>query len=360
MARTRKNIQDEEETVEPFFEWQDAYPWQHVALQARLQQRALWPQALLIHGAAGIGKRVLALNAARALLCEKGEAERVHGEACGVCESCHYVVLGQHPDLMLIEPFERESSGEVKALDAIPVDAIRRLIDFMQVTSHRQRAKVALIAPAERMNAAAANALLKTLEEPPAGSALMLVAQQWQRLPATVLSRCQRWAAPYPSAEEALAFLRSEGIDGAERLLAQTGGAPLTARERFDPEQQALRQAWQKALAQPHRLSPYAVAQAWAGGSRDDNKQRLAQFIEALIGWTADLARIRGGGMARYHTDCQQMLLPLAAAIAPPELFHYHRSLLRQRRWLNHPLQPRLVVEALLIEYRALFARRRP
>ncbi|MDR2016383.1 MAG: DNA polymerase III subunit delta' [Burkholderiales bacterium] len=357
MARTRKTAETEEETFEPFFEWQDAYPWQHAMLQARLQQRASWPQALLIHGAAGIGKRVLALNAARALLCEG--VEKKHGEACGACESCHYVAIGQHPDLMLIEPFGHDPSGEIKALDAIPVDAIRRLIDFMQVTSHRQRAKVAIIVPAERMNAAAANALLKTLEEPPAGSALMLVAQQWQRLPATVLSRCQRWASPYPSTEEALAFLRNEGVDGAEQLLAQTGGAPLMALERFDPEQQALRQTWQKALAQPHRLSPFALAQAWAGGSRDDNKQRLAQFIEMLIGWTADLARIHGGGVAHYHPECQKMLLSLATAMAPPELFHYHYSLLRQRRWLNHPLQPRLVVEALLIEYRALFVHQR-
>ncbi|MDR0770700.1 MAG: DNA polymerase III subunit delta' [Burkholderiales bacterium] len=355
MARARKTVEAEEETLTPFFEWQDAYPWQRVALQARLRQRASWPQALLVHGAAGIGKRVLALNAARALLCEAA----AHDEACGACESCHYVAMGQHPDLMLIEPFEREPSGETKALDAIPVDAIRRLIEFMQITSHRQRAKVAVIVPTERMNAAAANALLKTLEEPPAGSFLMLVAQQWQRLPATVLSRCQRWAAPYPSTEEALAFLRGEGVDGAEPLLAQTGGAPLTALERFDPEQQALRQDWLKALAQPHRLSPYAVAQTWAGGSRDDNKLRLGQIIETLIGWTADLARVGGGGAARYHPECREMLQPLAAAIALPELFHYHRSLLRQRRWLNHPLQPRLVVEALLIEYRALFFHRR-
>ncbi|MDR0250241.1 MAG: hypothetical protein LBI35_02860 [Burkholderiales bacterium] len=356
MTRSRKAVESEEEAFTPFFEWQGAYPWQHTALQARLRQRASWPQALLIHGAAGIGKRVLALNAGRALLCE--DTERRQGEACGVCESCHYVEIGQHPDLMLIEPLERDPSGEVKVLDTIPVDAIRRLIDFMQVTSHRGRAKIAVIVPAEQMNAAAANALLKTLEEPPTGGALMLVAQQWQRLPATVLSRCQRWAAPYPSTEEALAFLRDEGIDGAEPLLAQTGGAPLAARERFDPEQQALRQDWQKALAQPHRLSPYAVARAWAGGSRDDNKQRLAQFIEALIGWTVDLARIHGGGAARYHAECQKMLQPLAVAVAPSALFHYHRSLLQQRRWLNHPLQPRLIVEALLIEYRMLFAHR--
>ncbi|MDR0249715.1 MAG: hypothetical protein LBI35_00110 [Burkholderiales bacterium] len=161
MARSRKAVESEEEAFTPFFEWQGAYPWQHTALQARLRQRASWPQALLIHGAAGIGKRVLALNVGRALLCE--DTERRQGEACGVCESCHYVEIGQHPDLMLIEPLERDSSGEVKVLDAIPVDAIRRLIDFMQVTSHRGRAKVAVIVPAEQMNAAAANALLKTL-----------------------------------------------------------------------------------------------------------------------------------------------------------------------------------------------------
>ena len=140
---------------------------------------------MLISGPQGIGKRVLAQALARALLCE---APTAGGGACGNCAGCRYAAAGQHPDLRIVEPVEIDDD-EVKPVEWISVDRIRALIRWSEITSHRGAAKVAVIVPAERMHAAAANALLKTLAEPPADTYFMLVSHAPGRLPATIVSR---------------------------------------------------------------------------------------------------------------------------------------------------------------------------
>ena len=165
----------------------------------------------------------------RTCLALRGAAD--NGEACGVCPSCGYVAQGTHPDLQLIEPVTYDEEGNRTPADAINVERVRELIEFSQLSPHRQRAKVGLIAPAEAMNAAAANALLKTLEEPPAGTFLLLVSHQPARLPPTIVSRCRRLPAPEPDRAAAAAWLAQNGIGNAdpELVLAQAGGAPLFA-----------------------------------------------------------------------------------------------------------------------------------
>jgi DNA polymerase-3 subunit delta' len=232
---------------------------------------------------------------------------------------------------------------------------VRALTDFVQLSSHRQRAKVAVIAPAERMNAAAANALLKTLEEPPPGTYLVLVADQPGRLPPTILSRCRRFAAPLPAPADARAWLAAQGVEAPDLALAQAPAAPLAALAHADPGVQAERRAWVGALVAPERLSVQMLAARIDAGGRDERKARLAHALEWLIAWTADLARVAAGGTARQNPDAAPALAELASRVAPVALFRYHRSLLRQRAMLAHPLQPRLVAEALLIDYRALF-----
>ncbi|HEY3460686.1 MAG TPA: DNA polymerase III subunit delta', partial [Casimicrobiaceae bacterium] len=185
-----------------------ALPWQKAALHELRARRTRWPHAVLLHGPEGIGKRILAHTLARALLCE---APRPSVEACGECPSCRYIAAGQHPDLRIVEPIEVDDD-EVKRVEWIVVDRIRDVNAWAAITSHRGRAKVALFVPAERMNAAAANALLKTLEEPPPDTHFLLVSHQPGRLPATIASRCQRIAAPRPTVEEGCAWLQARGV----------------------------------------------------------------------------------------------------------------------------------------------------
>ena len=327
-------------------------PWQEAVAREALAQRSRWPHALLITGRRGIGKRALALHFAQALLCEEPGA----GAPCGHCPSCGYVAAGAHPDLRRIEPIERDEEGNVKPIDAILVDRIREMIEFAQLTAHRQRAKVAVIAPAEAMNAAAANALLKTLEEPPPATYLLLVSDQSGRLPPTIVSRCRVLAAPEPKVDAATAWLAAQGVERAELLLAQAGGAPLLAVTLADPAVQREREALLDLLAQPERFSPVAFGARLDAYPREQRGARLADALYWLLAWTTDLAAVASGGVARFNPDRDEALARLASRVARVTLFRYYRLLLRQRELLGHPLQPRLVAEALLLEYRAAFA----
>lgn len=187
-------------------------------LIARLRGSRM-PHALLFTGPAGIGKRQLADALARAALCES-PAE--NGGACGACKGCLLVQAGTHPDRLVIEP--EEDSTQIK------VDQVRALIEYMTLSHTRAPFKVALVDPAEAMNANAANSLLKTLEEPPANALILLVSARPGRLLATVRSRCQRIAVAGPEPAQALAWVKQTCPQAeAESLLALANGAPLAA-----------------------------------------------------------------------------------------------------------------------------------
>ncbi|HEX6138425.1 MAG TPA: DNA polymerase III subunit delta', partial [Casimicrobiaceae bacterium] len=312
------------------------FPWQDALARALLARRASWPHATLVAGPEGIGKRVLAQFLARTLLCEARTAE---GGPCGTCAGCRYEAAGQHPDLRVVEPIEIEDE-EAKRVEWISVERIRALTHWAELTSHRGGAKVALIVPAERMHASAANALLKTLEEPPAGTYFVLVSHLPGRLPATIVSRCQRVAAPRPTAGEARAWLAAQGIDDAERALAQAGGAPLRAQALADAAHQAERSAWISALASPQQLSVTDLGARIDAVPRDARREQLGAVIDWLLGWCADLARVRAGGAPGENADFAAALRRLAGSVAGLALFRYHRSLLSQRALLAHPLQP--------------------
>jgi DNA polymerase-3 subunit delta' len=251
--------------------WPSLPSWQTAIAASALAHRQRWPHALLISGRRGLGKRLLALHFARALLCE---APLESGEACGVCPGCGYVGQGTHPDLQLIEPVTYDDEGNPTPVDTINVERVRELIEFTQLSPHRQRAKVGLIAPAEAMNAAAANALLKTLEEPPAGTFLLLVSHQPARLPPTILSRCLRLPAPEPDRAAAAAWLAQNSVVNAdpELVLAQAGGAPLFALSLADADIQRERDHLLLQLAQPERLSPLAFGARLDGAPKDERK----------------------------------------------------------------------------------------
>lgn len=178
--------------------------------------------APLISGPAGMGKLELARELAARMLCQTPDGAR----ACGHCRDCELLASGTHPDYFEIDvPEDRQ---------VIPVDAIRGLIENMQLTPARGSRRVGLIVEADAMNVNAANALLKTLEEPAANAWLILRSHHPSRLPATIRSRCQVVALRPPPTDEAEAWLAEACPNaGAERrrmALALTGNAPLAAR----------------------------------------------------------------------------------------------------------------------------------
>ncbi|MCC6195898.1 MAG: DNA polymerase III subunit delta' [Burkholderiales bacterium] len=342
----------EEADPVPAAPWPELLPWQAAPAVALLAKRATLPHALLITGPGGIGKRAFALNVARALLCESPRSDAL---ACGACPSCTYAASAQHPDLLMVQRIEADADTEEKKKDPYGVDRIRELTEWATLTSHRGGRKVAIVYPAESLNVSSGNALLKTLEEPPPDTYLLLVSHQPGRIPATLRSRCGFVAAPRPSADEARQWLQAQGVTDATAILAQAGGAPLRALALAEPAWQEERGVWLAALAKPSALPAVALAARLEARQREERKDRLGFALDWLLAWTADLARAAAGAPPLRNPDFADALHALAATVAPVALFRYHRLLLRQRALVAHPLQPKLVAESLLFAYRDLF-----
>ena len=205
------------------------YPWQlgqWQQLQSAQAQNRL-PHALLLSGPAGIGLQQFSFSFAAALLC----TDKQESHACGSCKSCHLLQAGSHPDLLSIQP--EEPGKQVK------VEMVRELVGFIQNKSQYGSYKLAIISPAEAMNRSAANGLLKTLEEPPADSIVILLTEKSALLPITIRSRCQKIDFPAARQEQSLEWLQSRlgpDTDAAE-LLTLAQGAPLKAIQIQESEQ---------------------------------------------------------------------------------------------------------------------------
>ena len=203
-----------------------ARPWQQ-SLIARLRAQARQdrlPHALLIEPGTRTVSRDFGWRLAQALMCaQPGD------DACGSCDSCRLMAANSHPDFSFVTR-ERNPKREGRLNRDISVDQIRQLIHRMTLTGSQQAGRCALIYPAERMNREAANSLLKTLEEPPPGTLMILLSHHPARLPVTIRSRCQHWRVDFPSRDQAEDWLRGQGVD-------ETSIGPALDLAEDDPQQ---------------------------------------------------------------------------------------------------------------------------
>lgn len=332
-------------------------PWHRQPLIELLTRREKLPHALLIHGNQGIGKVEFARALAQSLLCEAPE-NTDGGIACGQCAACGWFRDSNHPDYRELLPeiltdedadtetlvvADAESKDKKKSKE-IKIDQIRAIADFMMLTTHRAGFRVLVIHPAEAMNMSAANALLKTLEEPSARTVILLVTDQMARLMATIRSRCQRMLLPAPEMKIALAWLSEQGVIDGKTALAMAGGAPLDAVAFASSDYQASRKAFVATLADP-AADYMATAQVF-------EKSDLNHVIAWLQTWVGDLVLNKFTGEVRHHVDEKKAIVAIARQVQAAKLFRFESELRQARRVIAHPLNARLLLEQLLISYR--------
>lgn len=323
-----------------------AYPWLKGAWQRLLATRARPAQALLLAGPRGVGKSELALDWARALLCE---ALRDDGSACGACPACHWFETGAHPDFRLVTLQEKiGKEGEVRMATAIEVDQARDAVDFVQLSTYRAGFRVVLVDPADALNLAAANALLKVLEEPPLNTVFVLVSDQPQRLLPTIRSRCTRLDIGLPALEQATAWLTEQGVDDASGLLALSGGTPLGAQRWCEGEALDERRGLLEGLARPQALDPVSLGERWKTVSPQT-------WHNVAYKWLGDLLAVRLQGSVQFNRDFAEVLARLGSKADLAKLLALARTQADEGRVLAHPLNRSLQMQAWLVEYRHVF-----
>ena len=326
--------------------------WQMAAWSSLFAKRSLLPHALLVSGRSGIGKLAFARLVCKALLCEGPET---NATPCEICAACHWFDQNAHPDFKLLQPESRstnelaengEARGpghEKRGSAQISVEQVRGLADFVGLTAHRRGRKVILLQPAEDLSVSAANALLKTLEEPPPETVFLLVTDRPHRVLATIRSRCHILVMPVPSAEEGLAWLMGQGAVEPVLALAEAGFAPFRALENAKSDYFERRKTFLGTLARGN-LDP--ISEAAVPGPGD-----LADVLSWFQKWTYDLTVVRLAGRVRYNPDFLDPLRRIADQANVMHLGKLYRSLLNDQAMLNHPLNPRLVLERMFVAY---------
>ena len=310
------------------------HPWNEGVFQSvkRMLSSGRLPHALLLHGPRGVGKLELAERLGQLLLCEHKD---VASRPCGTCDGCRWYLAGTHPDLRRVEPEalakvvegepgeEGDAAGEPSAKKKKPsrdikIEQVRALADFLNLRSHRGALRVALLHPAEEMNPSSQNALLKGLEEPPAGAIFILVSHRPHLLLPTVRSRCVKVPVPIPAADAAVAWLRSQpGGQDAARWLAFAGGAPLQALKYAEEAS-----TWDRLLKSPSPVD-------------DRDREGLERLAEILQKVAYDRAFSAFGVAPKYRTGA-------SSRVDPRRLLAFARQMGQNRQLTRHPVNARL------------------
>lgn len=270
-------------------------PWQEriYAQAAASLEAGRLGHALLFAGPAQLGKRAVATRLAQRLLCENRRAD---GEPCGQCRACHLLEAGTHPDYQFISFVPNKEGTRLRT--EIVIEQIREVSERLSLTPQYGGAQIVILDPAEAINHAASNALLKTLEEPVAGRYLWLISAHPARLSATIRSRCQKLEFRLPPENESLSWLRARGHSEpvAREALEAARGHPGLADEWLQGNGFAVRREVAADLAKLLRgeLAVADAAQRWAADG--DLELRLRHAADLAL---ADAGRLTDPGRTR-------------------------------------------------------------
>lgn len=327
------------------------YVWHDTVWQQLWQQPERLPHALLLHGPEGTGKRQFARAVAARVLCQSPATD---GYACGHCASCHWLEQDSHPDFFLLSPDsgeEAEAEGDKpqKRKSAwITVEQVRGLVDLTALSKHQGGWRVVIVEPAEQLNLNAANALLKTLEEPSERTLFLLVSSRLNRVMPTIRSRCLKLALPAPDLPQAESWLREQGVAQSAALLHEAGGAPLLALDLAEPAYREQADWLLQSLVQGPQMDALLVAEKL-------QDMPIATCVDIVQKWLFDLLQTRLVKAGRFYPGYANNLQALVKSVNLNKLTALMETAQRIRRSAYHPLNARLVQEELLLGYQALF-----
>lgn len=344
------------------------HPWNRVKAKSLTRDRVRLPHALLMCGPKGVGKNALAQWLAQCLLCSQSNGE---GDACGQCHNCRLFSAGSHPDLHVVQPeaiykasedllsqyAQRyapvDKSKESKDSTVIRIDQIRSLIENALTRPQIGACKLLLLSPADSMNVNAANSLLKLLEEPPADSYLVLIADRPVRLPATIRSRCSRIDVSIPPRPLALAWLAGQGLaePQAHLLLDLAGGAPMAAHALAQSDFLAQRASMLEDMEKlaGGQIDPLTCAARWKTLGAERCLLWMQGYLSDLVG-----AGLGGGIGHLYNPDSEPRLQALEKRLDLKQLFQFADVVGRNRALLGGPLDEQLMLEDTLIRWTQL------
>jgi DNA polymerase-3 subunit delta' len=306
-------------------------PWRPMAAALDAGRVA---HGLLITGIRGVGKRRFAARLAAALLCQARDA---HGDACGACTTCRQRLAGTHPDVSRLAP--EEGSQTIK------VEQIRRFAQTLHLTPQHTTGRLGWIDPADALTPEAANSLLKTLEEPPLGSHLLLISEQPSKLLPTIRSRCQHWSLPPAAPATARAWLEAQGLEP-EALAGERLDAPLAALAQERCGAMQLFRQWDQDLARllHGRADPVQVAERAAAAPE------RSLWLDWLYRRCNDLMRACLGLPGGASEDLEPALAQGAARLGSCHLEAWSREVAGLARAADSNADWRLRVESVFLD----------
>lgn len=313
------------------------YSWQQTQWQQINQQISAkrLPHALFLQGNQGLGKADFALSLAHALLCKQSAADHqavahqtADHQACGICASCKLLAANTHPDLYYLKPVPAENSKSKKPVLNIRIETIRTLCRNLTQTSQYGGYRVAILEQADQLTLAAANSLLKTLEEPGRDVLIILTSARSHRLPVTIRSRCQLLRFTLPSQSQSLEWLNNNQATenrASEKQLIQAlkhaFGSPLAALHYLqETEQLQLLSEAMVARVSGNQSLPYAAKLA---------KFSKIQMLQNMVNWVSDLSKMIACGPDAeiINEQYRNKLQLLAKKVNPQRLFRFHEQL---------------------------------
>ncbi len=321
------------------------YPWLSDASRqfiAYIEAQRV-PHALLISGAGGLGKQKLAQLFAKRLLCESADNSLL---TCQRCQSCQLFEVGNHPDFYLIQPAD---SGK-----PIVVDEIRQLNQNLKLLPQYNQHRVVMICLAEELNAAAANSLLKTLEEPGQRTIFLLVSNMPSAVMPTILTRCQQIRIAMPPIDRVTQWLsESQHIENALALATFSGGAPLYALELNSNGDYGNKLTVLQLFIETQfkNFVEISITESWVKYS--------AEFvIYILITGILDMIRLAMDPEVHknslFHPDQNQELSHTAELVSVKSLFEFLAQVYRAKQLLASQVNMQLVYEGFFIQWRSM------